>query len=109
MNVTTVAIEMEDVNVLTTNQLTDSLDKHVYEYNYYERHLVALQEASTQLWIENKDRIKTFCRVVFILLYFAYFGYALYYRLVQLCLLSPVNNWTFCMLQLELKYTVLDG
>ena len=81
MNETTIAIEMQDVNVLVAGQPADSQDKHVY--NCYEGQLVALQEATTKLWIKNKERIKTVYRVVFILLYFAYFGYALYYRLVQ--------------------------
>ena len=81
MNDTNVAIEMKDMNVESADQRTDSKDKMVH--NRYERTLIALQESSTELWEKNKTRIKTIYGVVFILLYFAYFGYALYYRFVQ--------------------------
>ena len=82
MNDTNVAIEMKDMNVDSADQRTDSKDKMVH--NRYERTLQdSLQESSSELWEKNKTQIKTVYGVVFILLYFAYFGYALYYRYVQ--------------------------
>lgn len=80
MNERTVAIDIKDVNAINDDQRTDPRDK--LAYSRYERTLIGLQESSAEFWEKNSSRIKTVYGVIFILLYFTYFGYALYYRCV---------------------------
>ena len=76
----TVAIEMKDTADVNSDQHSDYAD--LLGYNRYERTINTLQQSSSELWKRNNILIKKISGVVLILLYFTYFGYALYYRFV---------------------------
>ena len=64
------------------HDVTDKQD--LSEYSAYQRALLSLQKNASETFNRNARPIRTAIAVVLVLLYFAYLGYALYYRYVQL-------------------------
>ena len=72
----TVEIRPDDDGVI--DQAKDEQD--LSDYNAYQRALLSLQKNASDTFNRNAKPIRTAIAVVLVLLYFAYLGYALYYR-----------------------------
>lgn len=59
-------------------QMNDSATE---KYSSYQRMLLFAQSKAANSWTKHARSVKTICAFILILVYFAYFGYALYYRL----------------------------
>ena len=60
-------------------QMNDSATE---KYSSYQRMLLFAQSKAANSWTKHARSVKTICAFILILVYFAYFGYALYYRYV---------------------------
>lgn len=76
-------ISNPDVTVeIRPDDVTDNFkeEQDLSEYNAYQRALLSLQKNASETFTRHAKPIKSFVAVVLVLLYFAYLGYALYYR-----------------------------